>query len=245
MIRPTSRPTRQRVLPDKPMNSAPATGFCEAPPTPCLRFSPTAWAKLLFLRDAGETEVGGFGISAAENLLLIKDFQLVKQVCDTASVSFDDASVADFFDRQFDAGLKPSQAGRLWIHTHPGFCAQPSAVDEETFARVFGRADWALMFVLARGGATFARLQFNVGPKGSLSLPVEVDYRQPFKASDHAAWREEYETNVEVVPWQPTVASLPPSVPELWDDCGHFYDLFDDDLGFSPISTERQFEHDF
>ena len=32
--------------------------------TPVLRFSPTAWAKLLFLRDYGETEVGGFGIAA-------------------------------------------------------------------------------------------------------------------------------------------------------------------------------------
>jgi hypothetical protein len=26
-------------------------------------------------------------------------------------------------------------------------------------------------------------------------------YRQPFKASDHAAWREEYEANVEVLQW--------------------------------------------
>ena len=30
-----------------------------------LRLSPTAWAKLLYLRDAGDSEVGGFGISAA------------------------------------------------------------------------------------------------------------------------------------------------------------------------------------
>ena len=30
---------------------------------PILRFSPTAWAKLLFLRDYGPTEVGGFGIA--------------------------------------------------------------------------------------------------------------------------------------------------------------------------------------
>ncbi len=30
---------------------------------PRLRFSPTAWAKLLFVRDRGPTEVGGFGIT--------------------------------------------------------------------------------------------------------------------------------------------------------------------------------------
>ena len=31
----------------------------------CLRFSPTAWAKLLYLRDFGRTEVGGFGIATS------------------------------------------------------------------------------------------------------------------------------------------------------------------------------------
>jgi len=35
-----------------------------SPRRPKLRFSPTAWAKLLFLRDRGPTEVGGFGITS-------------------------------------------------------------------------------------------------------------------------------------------------------------------------------------
>ena len=33
-----------------------------------LRFSPTAWAKLLYLRDKSPNEVGGFGISAPDDL---------------------------------------------------------------------------------------------------------------------------------------------------------------------------------
>jgi len=32
------------------------------PKVPTLRFSPYAWAKLLYLRDRGDSEVGGFGI---------------------------------------------------------------------------------------------------------------------------------------------------------------------------------------
>ena len=36
------------------------------PANSSLRLSPTAWAKLLFLRDLGDTEVGGFGIAAAD-----------------------------------------------------------------------------------------------------------------------------------------------------------------------------------
>ena len=30
---------------------------------PPLRFSPAAWAKLLWLRDAGPTEIGGFAVT--------------------------------------------------------------------------------------------------------------------------------------------------------------------------------------
>ena len=93
---------------------------------PKLRFNPNSWAKLLFLQDRGDTEVGGFGICRSDDLLMIDDVQLVEQVCTQVTVEFDDESVADFFDKQVDAGLKPEQFGRIWIHTHPGDSARPS-----------------------------------------------------------------------------------------------------------------------
>ena len=96
-------------------------------------------------------------------------------------------------------GRRPEQFGRLWVHTHPGNFAEPSMTDEETFARVFGRTDWAVMFILARGGQSYARLRFHVGPGGDVDLPVRVDYSRPFAASDHAAWRAEYLAAVQVV----------------------------------------------
>ena len=167
---------------------------------PSLRFTPTAWAKLLFLRDLGETEVGGFGISAADDLLLVEEFVLVPQVCSAMTVAFDDAAVADFFDQQVDLGRTPEQVGRVWIHTHPGDCAQPSGVDEETFERVFGRSDWAVMAILARGGQTYTRQRFRAGPGGSMTLPMEVDFQTPFAASHHAAWTQEYFACVQVRP---------------------------------------------
>ena len=52
-----------------------------------LRFTPYAIAKLLYLRDIGPTEVGGFGISNANDLLLVEDIQLVEQICSVISVS--------------------------------------------------------------------------------------------------------------------------------------------------------------
>jgi proteasome lid subunit RPN8/RPN11 len=151
----------------------------------------------LYLRDCGDTEVGGFGISAAGDLLAVEDVQLVKQSCTSVSVAFQDESVADFFDAQVDRGLKPEQFARIWVHTHPGDNPQPSMTDEDTFERVFGRSDWALMFILARGGQTYARLRFNIGPGGELKIPVDVDFRQPFNGSDDAAWEQEYLANVQ------------------------------------------------
>src|SRR3954462_6782709 len=97
--------------------------------SPVLRFSPTAWAKLLFLRDAGDTEIGAFGISAPDDLLFVKDVQLIAQTCTWIHVEFDDEAVANFFDDQVDAGRRPECFGRLWLHTHPGNSPEPSGTD--------------------------------------------------------------------------------------------------------------------
>ena len=164
--------------------------------TQTLRLTPYAWAKLLYLRDLGPTEVGGFGISPRGDLLLIEDFYLIQQRCTEVTVKFEDQAVADYFDAQVDQGQAPQQFGRIWIHTHPGSSPLPSNTDEVTFTRCFGSADWALMFIVARGGQTYARLRFSAGPGGELELPVEVDFQQPFAAADHPAWSLEYQQRV-------------------------------------------------
>jgi hypothetical protein len=204
---------------------------------PPLRLTPYAWAKLLHLRDLGETEVGGFGVAAPGDLLLVADVVLVRQQCSPVTVKFDDGAVADYFDRQVDADRTPEQFGRIWIHTHPGDCPLPSCTDEATFERCFGSADWAVMFIVARGGQTYARLRFNSGPQGELLLPVEIDFQEPFGASDWAAWEEEY---CEAVISERDVLSAPERVltqtalipRERWpDDFG----LLRDDPFFDPF----------
>jgi hypothetical protein len=128
---------------------------------------------------------------------LLEDIRLVRQRCDWASVELDDVAVADLFDEQVDFGRRPEEFGRIWVHTHPGESARPSATDEATFSRVFGGCEWAVMLIVARGGQCYARLTFAGGPGGSFEIPVEVDYDAPFPASDHAAWQMEYDTCVE------------------------------------------------
>ena len=163
---------------------------------PVLRFSPTAWAKLLFMRDMTDNEVGGFGVTQADDLLFVTDFVLVKQKVTCVSVSFDDEAVADYFENQVEAGRQPEQFARIWLHTHPGNSPQPSCTDENTFARVFGSCDWAIMFIAAQDGKTFARLRFNAGPGGEVNIPVSVDYSYEFDAADFDLWQQQYMTNV-------------------------------------------------
>jgi proteasome lid subunit RPN8/RPN11 len=158
---------------------------------------------LLYLRDFGETEVGGFGICPHESLL-VEDFQLVNQTCTYTTVALDDESVADFFDEQVDQHLKPDQFARVWMHTHPGECPMPSGTDEETFSRVFGQADWAVMFILACGGESYTRLRFNVGPGADLLLQTEIEFEQEFAATDFSTWENEYRSCVEIAePYRP------------------------------------------
>lgn len=209
---------------------------------PTLRFTPYAWTKLLFLRDLGDTEVGGFGISSNEDIFLLEDFRLIKQHATAVTVKFDDEAVADFFDEQIDAGRQPERCGRCWIHTHPGDSAEPSGTDEETFARAFGDSSWALMFILARGGATYARLKFGCGPGAELLVPVEIAWDVPFAGTDHDAWEEEYDQCVYPVsptPFGPNQNISPDEIafleknPELFDEWG--FSLLDYEL----VENER------
>ncbi|TWU40048.1 hypothetical protein Q31b_33920 [Novipirellula aureliae] len=155
-------------------------------------------AKLLYLRDVGPSEVGGFGISNADDLLLVEDIQLVEQVCSVVSVEFDDDSVADFFDQQVDMGRQPEQFARIWIHTHPGASPSPSGTDEETFERCFGGVNWAVMHIIAVEGNTYTRARFNVGPGTERRLRSRVEFDFEFPAADHEAWFIEYCDNVTV-----------------------------------------------
>ncbi|WP_246112997.1 Mov34/MPN/PAD-1 family protein [Allorhodopirellula solitaria] len=195
-----------------------------------LRFSPFALAKLVYLRDIGPTEIGGFGISNADDLLLIEDIQLVRQTCSVTSVEFDDASVADFFDSQVDAGRQPEQFARVWVHTHPGASPSPSQTDEETFSRCFGGVDWCVMHILAEEGNTYTRARFNVGPGTDRRLRCRTVLDCEFPATDHEKWFEEYCENVTVFdPFASRRSAIdlyddadwwqqPPTAADLWSD---------------------------
>ena len=166
-----------------------------------LRFSPTAWAKLLYFRDKSDNEVGGFGITVPDDLLFVKEFVTVKQEVTPVSVKFDDEAVANFFEDQVDLGRKPEQFARIWLHSHPGDSPEPSIIDEETFERVFGNCQWAVLFVVAQDNKSYAKLSFNVGPGGQVLIPVGIDYSQAFGPTNQELWDTEYASNVKASEW--------------------------------------------
>lgn len=199
---------------------------------PVLRFSPTAWAKLLCLRDQGSTEVGGFAITSGDDLLYVEDVCLLRQTCTAVSVKFDDVAVSEFFEDQVASGRRPEQFARIWIHTHPGDSAAPSHVDERTFRRVFGRCDWAVMFILACGGQTYARIRYGVGPGGEMQIPMRVEFSEPFAASNFDSWQREYAASVHLLEFMSMPAGagdqsktgMSPSPDELSND--FFFDHY-------------------
>ena len=63
IFRRTTRSNNRPLAPDGATKEGPVAYRRDEPwESPTLWFSPTAWAKLLYLRDLGDTEVGGFGI---------------------------------------------------------------------------------------------------------------------------------------------------------------------------------------
>ncbi len=148
------------------------------------------------MRDISDNEVGAFAIADSDDLLFVTDIVLVKQKVTCVSVCFEDESVANYFEDQVDAGRKPEQFARIWCHSHPGTSPQPSSRDENTFERVFGSCDWAVMFIIATDGKSYARLRFNTGPGSEIQIPVCVDYGVEFKEADFNSWKKEYHQNV-------------------------------------------------
>jgi proteasome lid subunit RPN8/RPN11 len=179
----------------------PASRWSDPPPR--LTFTPLAWLKLQYLCHAGPTEVAAFGLAAADDPLQLEDVLLLRQRCTAVTTAFDDEAVADLFDRMVDAGIPPGRFARVWLHTHPGASVEPSHVDEETFGRVFGGCDWAVMAILGRTGNVYARLRFNAGPGGTLPLPAAVDWSAWPRDSARlpealGQWQGEYAERVDV-----------------------------------------------
>jgi len=150
----------------------------------------------LFMRDYGDTEVAGYGITDTEDPLLVTDFRLIKSRCTSCTFEFDPEDIADFLDEMLDDSLMPWQCSNILIHTHPGDSPNPSSIDEKNFKDAFSHPNWAIMFILAKGGKTSCRLKVNIGPGTITQLKTAIAWDSEFPGSSEEKWEEEYKLKV-------------------------------------------------
>ena len=160
-------------------------------------FSPTAWAKLIYLRDKGDTEIACFGLSLdLNNILYVDDVQMAGQESTSVTAEFTEQGLADHQAKWcIEEHLHPVQCQRVWIHTHPGNSATPSGTDWETFYEgpLWCKSDWYVMFILAKGGDTHCSLQVNTPSPMTIDIKHRIDWANKFGAADHDAWDAEYD----------------------------------------------------
>jgi len=171
-----------------------------------LRFTPYARAKLEYIRDIGHTEISGFGLSDPHDALLVRDFQMIKQVNTTTHTEFDDDDFSRYLSEMSMKGFSLDQFARIWIHTHPHGVNGPSGTDENTFRDKFGTYPFSVMYILTRGGFEYCRLQFNHKDilRSSSIIPTEVDFHQAFPKSNKKAWKKEYDKYCEEEVYAPS-----------------------------------------
>lgn len=169
-----------------------------------LRFTPNAWAKILYFRDAGNTEIAGLGVTHSDDPLLVTAFHTVEQEASHAFVEMDGDALGAYLEAMDEADIPPNRCFRIWIHTHPGDSATPSGTDEKTFQEAFGRCDWAVMFILAKGGQTYCRLRYTAQtPFGAIQQVDEISARIAWEsdfagvtAEEQAQWKKDYDAHI-------------------------------------------------
>lgn len=183
-----------------------------------LRFTAYAYAKLLYIRDCGNTEVAGYGVTATEDPLLVTDFVLTKQECTGVTFDLDLEDGAEYMERMMDAGLMPWMYANLLIHSHPGNSPNPSSTDEINFQKAFSHPDWAIMLIIAKDDSMYCRLKLNTGPGVEKLLNVQVDFSQDFQASDRKTWKIEYDSKVtkQIIQIKGTAGVFPKPDDPLW-----------------------------
>lgn len=184
-----------------------------------LRFTPYAWAQYVTIRDAGNTEVGAYGITAEDDPLLVVALILPQQTVSVATVEVDGDALLDMTEALNEAGFPPHRWSRVWCHTHPGESAQPSGVDEVYFDGL--DQEWSAMVILADGGDEYCRFAWNPkrGAPGACVSSIEVDYSREFEGSCQEKWLEEYKAKVtKQVFVRPKVTTAEPIKRSWWSN---------------------------
>lgn len=163
---------------------------------PALRFTPTAWAQYLTIRDSGDTEVGAYGVTSEKDPLLVIGLVLPKQTVSVTSVDVDGDDLLDLTEAMDKLGYSADRWSRVWCHTHPGNSATPSSVDEAYFKEL--DQEWSAMVILAENDETYCRFSWcpKSGAVASAVVDIEIDYECDFPGTSRKEWLKECDKKV-------------------------------------------------
>jgi len=187
--------------------------------TPKLNFTPDTWCQLNYMCKRASTEIGCFAITHPDDRLFVTDLWFPKQECTAATVEFDDESIAEEIDRLSDTHPM-DECFRIWIHTHPGDSPNPSGTDEETFSKVLGHFDWAVMAILAKGGKSYARIKHDA-PAGITEGKIEYTIPMGMYTDGYEEWDQILEDKVSKRTFQATTKTYPGG--HLYGDWDRYY----------------------
>ena len=162
-----------------------------------LRFSGLAYARINAFAGLADGEVSMFGISKRDNPLYVEDIKLIKHKASAAEVDLDDDGIADYLEDNLDEGIEPCECFRIWIHTHPGFGTNPSGCDRDTFVRVWGDSDWAVMAIFDPKENTWSvHLATNTPFGRTITDYCRVVYETQLTYSE-LTWKDEFDKFVD------------------------------------------------
>lgn len=170
-------------------------------------FTCYAWSMYQFLRDAGKTEIGAFGITGdAKRPNLITDLLVPRQICNSVHVDVDPEDNQNCMLDLVERGLEPWQCQKIWLHTHPNMSPNPSGTDEQQFRECIQSVDDYYGFViLSTDGKIHAEVRYytndrfaSFGGNGiaKQTVNIAVDYAYPFAASNRELWQSIYDEKI-------------------------------------------------
>lgn len=170
--------------------------------------SPLAFLHWKWLLHRTNNEVTAYGVTAEDDPFKVEFLVVPKQKCSVAFTSPHESALADLLEWACDEGLKLSQVGRIWLHTHPARVHNPSGTDWDTFSDSFcggnGSAPpYAVMGIMAKDDWMYALVNLNNKEVGNHQFNIDYyvcweeigDFAEMMEGLKDK-WEEEFVENV-------------------------------------------------
>ena len=158
------------------------------------KFSPTAYAKVVWLLRNVKDETAAMGIVDPNNKWRIIDIEIVEQESSACEVEL--LNLPDFALEMEQRGYDMEQCMRVWIHTHPGASCTPSNTDETTFDNLLSAYPYFGMIIFGRELDAYAKVGYRVGPPCNVEVKVKVDWDTNFVNVDFDQFKKDVEAKV-------------------------------------------------